>query len=273
MSIVVGLGTVACKIAQKFSQYPQYKIYSYDIEDNKYRNYKPIPKCETHESYEKCNLKFDIRSKEKDVVFIVCGAGKTSGLCLRMLEKLKNKNIDVLYIKPDVDILSEKACQRERLTNQVLQQYARSGLLKSITMIDNSSVSQIVGDVAVSDYWQVINETIASTYHMINVFKNSHSDLNTFSDLPITARIKTIGIVLENEDKLFYPLLMPREKLYYYAISKKTMDEEKGLYNKITDSIKAKSEDKVRCSFGIYPTNYEVDYIYTLQVSSLIQGE
>ena len=66
---------------------------------------------------------------------------------------------------------------------------------------------------------------------------------------------------------------MPREKLYYYAISKKTMDEEKGLYNKITDSIKAKSEDKVRCSFGIYPTNYEVDYIYTLQVSSLIQGE
>ena len=39
-------------------------------------------------------FKFDIRSKEKDVIFIVCGAGKSSGLCLKMLEKLKNKNIE-----------------------------------------------------------------------------------------------------------------------------------------------------------------------------------
>tara|TARA_A100001515_G_C4583160_1_gene213599 strand:- start:1197 stop:2018 length:822 start_codon:yes stop_codon:yes gene_type:complete len=273
MSVVIGLGTVACKIAQNFSQYPQYKIYSYDVADNDYVNYKPIPNCASHENYERCKLKFDIRSREKDVIFIVCGAGKSSGLCLRMLEKLKNKNIDVLYIKPDIDILSERAAMRERLTSQVLQQYARSALLRSVTMIDNLSVSSVVGDVSVAEYWDTINQTIVSTYHMINVFKNSHSDLSTFSDLPVTARINTIGIVADNEDKLFYPLLMAREKLYYYAISKKTMDEEKGLYNKITDSIKAKSEDKVRCSFGIFPTNYEVDYVYTLQVSSLIQGE
>ena len=273
MSVVIALGSVACKVARNFSQYPQYKVYSYDVSDNQYVNYKQIPNCMSHENYERCKFKFDIRTRDKDVIFIVCGAGKSSGLCLRMLEKLKNKNIDILYIKADVDILSERAQMRERLTNQVLQQYSRSGLLRSITMIDNLSVSQIVGDVPVADYWDVINQTIVSTYHMINVFKNSHSDLSTFSDLPETARINTIGIVLENEDKLFYPLLMPREKLYYYAISKKTMDEEKGLYNKITDSIKAKSEDKVRCSFGIFPTNYEVDYVYTLQVSSLIQGE
>lgn len=125
-----------------------------------------------------------------------------------------------MYIKPDLDILSERAQLRDRVTNQVLQQYARSGLLRSMTMIDNSQLSKIVGDVPVTEYWNVINETIVSTYHMINVFKNSKSDLNTFSDLPQTARINTIGIVADNEDKLFYPLLMPREKLYYYAISK-----------------------------------------------------
>ena len=44
------------------------------------------------------------------------------------------------------------------------------------------------------EYYDRLNELIASTFNMINVFKNSSSKIDTFSDPVETARISTFGV-------------------------------------------------------------------------------
>ena len=59
------------------------------------------------------------------------------GAILRLLEQLQNNRITVLYIQPDQQLASETQKMRERIVRNVLQEYARSGRLESVILVDN----------------------------------------------------------------------------------------------------------------------------------------
>ena len=275
MTLVIGLGKAGCNIAKYFGRYPQYDILSIDIEDNNYENFRRYPSFTNHNDYDSYKPELEFDNNSSDVIFITSGAGRISGASLRILELLKGRSITILYIKPDLEILSKAAKLRERLTFHVLQQYTRSGVFSRMVVIGNAAVENVVGDVPINKYWDKINETIASTFHMINVFNNSTPEVTTFSNIPDTARIQTIGLtdIEKGEDALFYPLQEEREKLYYYAVSSDSLENKPGLYKKITSQVKSKATENSRCSFSIYSTKYEEDYAYSLYASSIIQEE
>jgi hypothetical protein len=108
---------------------------------------------------------------------------------------------------------------------------------------------------------------------MINVFSNTKSIMDTFSSPIETARISTFGIVdvETGEEKLFYDLTYPREKLYYYSITKNKLETEGNLLKRLTDQVKEKIEDKLKVSYGIYSSAYENDYAYCVAHATLIQ--
>ena len=111
---------------------------------------------------------------------------------------------------------------------------------------------------------------------MLNIFINSEPLMSTFEKPLESARISTLGIfnLENNEEKLLFPLIFPRERLYYYAIGNERLETERGLYKKILSLVKERTDgDKVKCSYGIYPTEYEDDYVYSITHSSFIQGE
>ena len=67
---------------------------------------------------------------------------------------------------------------------------------------------------------------------------------------------------------------MPREKLYYYAINNRKLDKEKGLRKKIMAQLKDKLiSEEIHISYGIYPTEYNEDYVYTVAHATLVQGQ
>ena len=122
MDTIIGLGEAGCNIADNFAKYPQYKIYKIDegLKGYKKNGIYAMPKKKTTEEYESgCpSMKSFFKDVLYDVLFVVCGAGKIASASLRVLENLKHCNINVLYIKPDLDFLSEPSQKREDMVRE-----------------------------------------------------------------------------------------------------------------------------------------------------------
>ena len=141
-------------------------------------------------------------------------------------------------------------------------------------MLDNSKISDIIGPVPILNYWESINQMIASTYHMINVFEHSMPVFTTFTKRVKTARMCTIGFDKfdEEEEKSFFSLDIPREKRYYYAIPHSVLEQDSMLMNKIKGQVRDSIEhDRMKVGYAVYPTEYDQTYIYWESNSSLIQ--
>lgn len=275
METVIGLGQAGCNIAERFSQYPQYNIYRIDSEKRSGPKFKHMKSCTSFEEYEaSCpSFKTFFKDAKAPYLFIVGGGGTVSGACLRILQQLSSDDIYVLYIKPDISLLSQTKKTQEKIVFNVLQEYARSALLKRMFIVSNSVVEEVVGDVPVTKYYDTINEIISSTIHMLNVFSNTSPIMNTASDPVTTARISTFGLldIETNEKKIFYPLTMPREMIYYYSVDSEQLETDGTLFKKITEQIKSNDDEKLRVSYGIYSNNYKQNYAYIVQHASMIQ--
>jgi len=271
METIIGLGSAGCNIADKFARYPQYEIYKLDVGISG-RNCYYLPEYDTPEKYEAHigDLSSIFNKIQGDILFIVGGSGNVSGGALRALEQLRHCTINVLYVEPDIGLLSGEKKLQERMTYYVLQEYARSGLFERLYLISNPQLENILGDVPVLGYNDKLNELIVSTIHMINVYNNIEPIVNNFSDFKEQTRISTIGVSnLENEKKLFFSLDGTREMRYYYAINKDKLETDGTLMRKITENVK--NEANIDVSYGIYATDYADDYVYCVANASMIQ--
>ena len=229
MDAVIGLGSAGCNIADKFSTYPQYKTYKIDIGLEKTKTSFPLQEQKRIEDYEAKlpNLKYFFRGLRGEVLFVVGGGGKVSSASLAILKHLKNKcKISVLYVKPSLGLLNETQSLLERMVFGVFQEYARSGVFERLYIVSNEEIEYMLGGISIKNYYNKINEIIVSTLHMINVYKNNKPLTNTYGDLPLGARITTIGMFneAENEDKMFFSLDNVSDVVYHYAYNKNRLE-------------------------------------------------
>jgi hypothetical protein len=270
---IIGLGKAGCQIANVFAKFPQYEACGIDIHKEADIT---IRKRDSHEDYEKHfpSLKKKLKVANEDVTVIVGGSGQISGAILRLLEQLQNNRITVLYIQPDQQLASETQKMRERIVRNILQEYARSGRLESIILIDNLLVEKGIGDVPIMGYFDVLNQAIVNTLHMINVFKNSEPIIGNFIIPSELSRIATIGVldVEEEKEKWFYDLKNARDVVYYYGINETDLQEDATLFQKITTFVKSKLDEGVNISYGVFKTTYEQKYCYCIQYSSMVQS-
>ena len=292
MDTVIGLGQAGCNIADAFAKYDQYKIYKIDAGDDTSEQsdwswasyelayvdaekdgvYRIKEQSGPEEYEENCpNLSNLFKNIKGGILFVVGGSGDISGAALKILECLKHCEINILYIRPDLRSVAKTKIANEWVAFNILQEYARSGLFKRIWLIDNSQVEKHLGNVPIIGYHDRLNEMIVSTLHMINVYDHIDSVVDTFSEPPVGRRISTIGIYDSdsNENKLFYLLDNVREMRYYYAINKKKLETDSDIMKK----IRKQTKDQIATSYGIYSTNYEQDYVYTVAHTSEIQRQ
>jgi len=206
-----------------------------------------------------------------DVLFVVGGSGNISGAALSILQYIKHCNINILYIRPDLESISVTKTKQEWVAFNVLQEYTRSGAFSRIYLVDNSKVEENLGNVPVIGYYDKLNSMIVSSLHMINIYNHIEPVVDTFSKPLAGRRISTIGFydTKNNENKLFYLLDNVGEIRYYYAINKEKLETDGDILKKIRKQIKSKTET----SYGIFSTNYDQDYVYTVANSSEIQRQ
>ena len=72
----------------------------------------------------------------------------------------------------------------------------------------------------------------------------------------------------------FFPLTEPRKSVYIYSINEERLKTEGDLRKKIVSTVKAQAEtEDLKVSFGVFPTNYQQDYCYILNYTSIIQSD
>ncbi len=290
---IIGLGNAGCAIAEGFGRYPQYKIFQIDtgpesdfdfidqygdaeVEKKTYN----IKRQESPEEYETStpSLKVFFGDMSGQALLVIGGSGHISAMCLRIMEQIKDKcELSVLYIRPDVFMLDETKRRHEKVSYNVLQQYARSGAIKTLYLVANTNLENILGEVPIMGYYDKLNKLLVSTLHMVNVYKNTKPIMGSLASpsKDSTKKICTVGIfdIEKNEEKLFFPLDTVREKGYIYSISKGKLQTSSDLHKMIRNQMKEKSQDDdVNVSFGIFPSDYKTDYGYVLAYSPNIQN-
>ena len=272
---IVGLGKAGCNIANVFAKFPQYETRTIDTQSTADI---VIKKRKNHEDYDARfpNLKKKLKFTDEEIFVITCGSGQISGGILRLLDHLQGNEVRVVYIQPDLTLLSETQKMQERVVRNVLQEYARSGLLKMVYLVDNTAVEKSIGDISIVGYYQTLNQAVVNTLHMINVFENSEPVIGNFTTPADISRIATVGVVNledeEEEENWFYALTNVRDVVYYYGIGHEDLKNDGTLFRKINNFVKSKIEDNVNVSYGVFETGYEQKYCYCIQYSSVVQS-
>lgn len=275
MDTIIGLGKAGCNIADKFAQFPQYLTYKIDVGLKKTKHTYPLKEQQKLEDYEEKtpSMRSFFKGVKGKALFVLAGSGKVTSATLSILKDLKKCSISILYIKPEISLLNEEQIKLERLVYNVLQEYTRSGVFERMYIVSNEDVADIIGDISVKNYHEKINEMIVSTIHMINVYSNNQAITDTYCGLPVGARLTTVGMsnIEKNEDRMFFSLDNVTDIVYYYTHNKEKLESDFGLMSKIKNAVSSKKEDGVRVTYGIFETDYEQDYVYCLNHSSVIQ--
>jgi len=276
MDTLIGLGGVGHKLTKAFSKHPQYKIITID---HQIGSDICVPKQEDPEKYEENfpDINDSLGDVTGDILFVVSGASIISGASLRILQQLHGKgNISILYIHPDISILSQTRMLQTNLVFGSLQQYARSGVFKQFYAIDNQQIDKILGGAPIMGYYDSLNEVIVATIHMINVFSHTEPVVGTLSNPKKTCRISTFGILNPEtgEESPFFSLDNVKEKRYYYAIPETELKTDKTLMNKILTQVKDTPQEKdTKVSYGVFSTQYSDKYAYFISSTSEIQNK
>lgn len=283
MQTVIGLGAAGCNIAKKFDKYDGYNVLLIDSdpvlldEDDKKRCFL-LPVQDNPEMYEKNAQIDDLRAflsqVDKEVIFVVSGAGKVSGASLVALEVLRDRKVHVVYVCVDRSMLWEVQKLQDRVVFNVLQEMARSGVFADICLVDNRAIESVIGDASIEDYYDKINEAVASTLYMIDELKQSESISGKLHAPAVGSKIVTIGGVNfdTEEESLFFPLSEVESKHYLFALPQEKIKSDKSLMKKIRTFVKKQGiPDKTEVSHSVYSTSFDDDFVYCVAFSSVIQ--
>lgn len=278
MKNILGIGTAGCNVVEQLSQYPVYECYyiSNEIEKTSKNSFALDTHSgpEQYESMPMTKLHRWLAKIKGECTVILCGASDSTGITLRALEKLHKNNVkmEIVYFMPETEVLSESKVLHERSVMGIMQNFARSGLFEKMCLVSNLSLEEIAGSTNVFDYYKQINHVFTSTYYMVDVFKNTKPITSTFKKPKESCRITTLGLVdMEGTESLLFPLENEAEMVYYYGINEEKLRTEENLFRTITNNVKSKITKEKKVSFGIYPTQYENDYIYVELFSPKIQ--
>tara|TARA_R100000388_G_C7233972_1_gene156578 strand:- start:49 stop:900 length:852 start_codon:yes stop_codon:yes gene_type:complete len=278
MISVVGLGGIGCKIADKFSEWSNYKVWKIDSSElpKGVRN-KTIKNFKEPELFE---MNFPalgsfFKNINKEVIVVLSGASLITGGTLRVLEELVSKKgckVDIVYVKPDIEILSIKKRLQENLTRNVLQQYTRSGLLNKMFLYDNILIEKTIKNLTLNDYFDRINYTVAYYTHMLNVFDNTDPVMSTLDEFEETVKLFSVGIfdTEKNEENMLFPLKNVKEKRYYWNIPTKQLEEDVSLVQKIRDRISSENDEIVK-TFAVFKSSHDVSHGICLEGTNITQ--
>jgi len=276
MYTVIGLGGVGCKVAKCFAQYTQYNVLCIDDEATGHEDEVIVDKQRTPEEYEQNfkNLTKAKKDKIKDnVIFVLSGASMVSSIALRLLEQVKDKNITILYIRPEKDLMDTTEAAQEKVIYSVLQEYTRSGLFEKIYLTSNEQMDSLVEDASIKEYYPTMNQMIVSVFHMMMVFEHQDYVVSNFSEINEARRVCTLGILnmKDGMETRFFPIEDTMDAKLYYGISSDTLSSDKNLQRNIIKLIKNKNEELCKYSYGVYETQYNWDFCYTKYYSSKVQ--
>jgi hypothetical protein len=275
MISLVGIGAFCSELVSKFSQYPQYNVYSIDTSENECETF-IVPELKNAEEYEKNHpekLKTFISDKNTEMSVFVDGSEAISGIILRFLENFKDRKINIYYVRSDLELMGNIENLQDKISFSILQEYTRSGLFQSFIAFDKISLEKLLSNVSILEINDKLTDLISTTSHYINIYNNIKPILSNNIELSDIARIQTVGLseIGSTNIKWFFELNNIEEITYYFAINSNTLKKEKNLLQTIKSQVKEKQKENVKVLFNIYETNYQENFVYCVGRTKFIQ--
>lgn len=275
MISVVGIGNFCSKIVDALKQYPQYNVYKIISTPEHSENTLNVGDLKNSEMYEQLQVDYPtfIKDTNSFVTVFIDGSEPISGVVLKFLESLKTRQIKIVYICSDLQLMSSLEKTQDKICFNVLQEYARSGLFKNITLIDKTKLENILGNVSILEYEEKIINLVVSTYHMTNVYANTKPVLTNSIENNTVCRISTYGLSDIGGDAIrwFFDINNIDNIVYYFAINSDTLKKEQKLLQSIKKQVKDKQVDNMKVMFGVYETTYMQNYVYCEANTKIIQ--
>jgi hypothetical protein len=279
MISVVGIGEFCSKLANGLSKYSQYNVYT--IADSKIStNCLVVKSLDNAEQYEKEYSEFAWQSLIKDsnneISVIVDGSEAVSGVVLALLEKFRDRKINVYYVKSDLELMGNIEKLQHKVCFGILQEYARSGLFENFVLFDKTKLENMLNNVSILEIEEEMATLINSTLHYVNVYSNLKPMMANNVSMSDITRIQTIGLseIGSLDINWFYDLENIEEVIYYFAINSDTLKKEKKLLQTIKNQVKEKQkENNIKVSFGIFETKYNQNFVYCVGKTKHIQQQ
>jgi hypothetical protein len=275
----MGIGEAGCSVVSMFDNHKEYNcfFFSEDQENTKYTRKLPrmakaedcegeAPKLSSHKTKE---------AIQDRVQVFLCGSSFSANYTLAILEQIKNRQIDIFYIKPDVELLIGEVRLQERAIFGILQEYARSGLFNSFTIFSNPQIEKTIGEIPIKKYFETINKSIYYAVHYLNVFDHTEPLVGNLSKPSEVQKIRSIGII--SVDKLseqwYYNMQEDRDVAYYLCIASSRLENDGKLHSKVVQSLKSKPRNAFKnVTYAIYESPYESDFGFCVAHTNFIQG-
>ncbi len=277
MISIVGIGNPACSIVDNFASQKNYKTFKLGSDVETAKDCFKLESFDNPEDYEKNipNLKKFFKGITDDVQVFVVGASMSSNYALGILQQISDKSIEVFYVKPDVELLTGVPKLVENVMFGVLQEYARSGLFKNLTIVSNLEIEKNLDNVSIKGYYDSINSTIFSAVHYLNFFTYTEPEIGQMSRPSSVNRIRSIGILDAKsiKENWLFSLDNPREICYYICINDEKLEKQAGLHKQIVDKLKLKPRNAFRkVSYGIWGTHLN-DFGFCVAHTNVVQQQ
>lgn len=272
--LMVGLGEAGKNIVKLFRPHSKnYKIITLDENDG-------IPAKKSVEEYDECNVTIKsrgLKSHEEGLLF-VCGSGKIAGASLRVLEALTDHKMTIVYIRPDLEFSSKKERVRHRVHFHVLQEYARSGRVEGLIVLDNKEILKLAGTGSIKDYYSKVNYFIYNIFQNLNYCLNVTSDYGRVHTPKEVSRISTLGCanLMDVEEKNLFHLDNITESCYYINIEEEDLTNDETILPTCQQIVRDNISKERETSFGIWsssePNNYLVrHFTHFIQEEGLVK--
>jgi hypothetical protein len=266
MDKIIGLGKLGCSIADELAEHPEYRIYKIGSNINE-RASLSIGEFSDIEEYEKGvdsgEVEIYLRTIKagEDVLLILGGGDPIAGSALKILETIKDAKIHILYVCPDRGMISEIQKRDDKISFNVMQEFARSGIFEKIFLVDKTLVEDLMGEVAVQDYEKSVSHFISYVVAMINYFNHSDPLVSSKIDPPEHCRIATFGIsTLEAKDRevnLLFPLASITDFHFFYGVPAELLESDGTLMKQIKNHVKGFKTSDQSTSFSVHATSFE----------------
>ncbi len=226
---IVGIGEAGCNIAALFEKYSQYSVVKIGSHfKSKQKNVVLLRKSKDPEDYERQEevSKKILDSIGENVYVFVGGGSFSSCYTLSFLEKIKNKKINVVYVRSDMLSLNSTKRKIDRVVYSVLQEYTLSNLFENMYIVSNVDIQKnALSTNSVFMNYEEINKIIFWVFYNLTYSKEANCLMNNDQDEErIPYRIKTIGFFnFENdqveEEKWFFDIKNVEQNEYYYFLT------------------------------------------------------
>ena len=211
--------------------------------------------------------------KQQDIWLITSGAGRVSGACLAIIEQLKDRSVNIIHISSDPLLLSRTQVRQERVVFNVLQQYARSGMIDALWLFSNSKIEQFVGEGSIENYYDNIDNAIINFISNYGYFVNTKPFMGSHHEPKEISRIRTVslGDIENDQENLYFLLDNITESCYYYSISDEDKKSNKNFLTNVKQRVTLDKENNIESSFGLWENSSDISYFYSIKYTHYIQ--